>query len=141
MSSDLPHAYRIAADAMIVDSPRKPRRVVLIKRKNPPHEGMLALPGGFLDPDETIEQCCIREAKEETSLDVAIVRIVGVYSDPKRDPRGRTVTVTYLCNRVGGEVKGSDDASSAAWYDVKSLKHTVLAFDHTKMLADAGLLK
>jgi 8-oxo-dGTP diphosphatase len=141
MSPDLPHAYRIAADAMIVDNPRKPRKVVLITRKNPPHEGMLALPGGFLDPDETIEQCCIREAKEETSLDVAIVRIVGVYSDPKRDPRGRTVSATYLCKRVGGEVKGSDDASSAAWYDVKPLKHTALAFDHSKMLDDAGLLK
>ena len=141
MSPDLPHAYRIAADAMIVDNPRKPRKVVLITRKNPPHEGMLALPGGFLDPDETIEQCCIREAKEETSLDVAIVRIVGVYSDPKRDPRGRTVSATYLCKRVGGEVKGSDDASSAAWYDVKPLKHTSLAFDHSKMLADAGLIK
>jgi 8-oxo-dGTP diphosphatase len=141
MSPDLPHAYRIAADAMIVDNPRKPRRIVLIKRKNPPHEGKFALPGGFLDPDETIEQCCIREAKEETSLDVAIVRIVGVYSDPKRDPRGRTVSVTYMCERVGGEVKGSDDAASAAWYDVKSLKHTELAFDHNKMLVDAGLLK
>ncbi|MEX2756437.1 MAG: NUDIX domain-containing protein [Candidatus Sigynarchaeota archaeon] len=125
-----PGMYRIAADAMIVDNPRRPRKVVLITRKNPPHQGKLALPGGFLEPDETMEQCCIREAKEETSLDVAIVRIVGVYSDPRRDPRGRTVSVTYLCKPVGGMVKGSDDAASAKWYDVKSLKNMDFAFDH-----------
>ncbi len=141
MSPDLPQAYRIAADAIIVDNPLKPRKVVLITRKNPPHEGKLALPGGFLDPDETIEQCCVREAKEETSLDVEIVRIVGVYSDPKRDPRGRTVTATYLCKRLGGEVKGTDDAASAAWYDVEPLRHASIAFDHGKMLEDAGLFK
>ncbi|MBN2150731.1 MAG: NUDIX hydrolase [Candidatus Lokiarchaeota archaeon] len=139
MSPDPPREYRIAADAMIVDDPDEPRKVVLITRKNPPHEGKLALPGGFLDPDETVEQCCVREAKEETSLDVEIVRIVGVYSDPKRDPRGRTVSATYLCKRVGGEVKGRDDASSAAWYDVQAVRHATLAFDHGKMLEDAGL--
>jgi 8-oxo-dGTP diphosphatase len=136
-----PQSYRIAADAMIVDNPRKPRKVVLITRKNPPYQGNFALPGGFLEPDETIEQCCIREAKEETSVDVAIVRIVGVYSDPKRDPRGRTVTVTYLCKPVGGDVKGNDDAASARWHDVKELRGLTLAFDHGRMLGDAGLLK
>nr|MDO8085585.1 NUDIX hydrolase [Candidatus Sigynarchaeum springense] len=146
MSPDLPQGsppstYRIAADAMIVDNPRRPRKVVLITRKNPPHQGKFALPGGFLDPDETMERCCVREAKEETSLDVAIVRIVGVYSDPLRDPRGRTVSVTYLCKPVGGIIKGSDDAASAAWYDVKSLKAMDLAFDHRKMFEDAGLIK
>ncbi|NMC06926.1 MAG: NUDIX hydrolase [Candidatus Lokiarchaeota archaeon] len=143
MATDTPHlpnAYRIAADAMIVDDPSQPRKVVLITRKNPPHQGKFALPGGFLEPDETVEQCCIREAKEETSLDVAITRIVGVYSDPHRDPRGRTVTITYLCSPVGGMVRGDDDASSAAWFDVASLASLDFAFDHRQMLSDAGLI-
>ncbi len=135
-----PQTYRIAADSIIVDDDAKPTMVVLITRKNPPHQGCLALPGGFLEPRETIETCCIREALEETSLDVEIVRIVGVYSDPDRDPRGRTVTVTYLCKPVGGLVEGSDDAESARWVALDDVKVLALAFDHGQMLRDAGLI-
>nr|MDO8114438.1 NUDIX hydrolase [Candidatus Sigynarchaeota archaeon] len=140
MSSEIPK-YRIAADAVIVDNPKKPRKVVLITRKNPPFQGNLAMPGGFLEPEETVEACCVREAKEETMLDVELYGIVGVYSNPKRDPRGRTVSVTYLCKPVGGEVKGSDDAASAKWVSVKDLKGLKFAFDHEQMLRDAGLLE
>ncbi|HME51095.1 MAG TPA: NUDIX hydrolase [Candidatus Lokiarchaeia archaeon] len=136
----VPQTYRIAADALIVDNPEKPSKIVLITRKNPPYQGDYALPGGFLEPDETVETCCIREAKEETSLDVERISIVGVYSDPNRDPRGRTVSVTYLCNTVGGSVEGSDDASSAQWVSLDDVKDMTLAFDHAQMLHDAGLL-
>jgi len=134
-----PQTYRIAADALIVDDPEFPTQIVLITRKNPPYQGNFALPGGFLEPREMIEECCIREAKEETSLDVEIVRIVGVYSDPDRDPRGRTVTVTYLCKSIGGTVEGSDDAESARWVLIDDVKEMALAFDHGQMLHDAGL--
>lgn len=136
----VPNTYRIAADALIVDDPGKPRMVVLITRKNPPFQGNFALPGGFLEPAETIESCCIREAMEETSLYVEIISIVGVYSDPDRDPRGRTVTVTYLCKPVGGSVEGDSDASSAQWISLEDVKDMTLAFDHGQMLKDAGLL-
>ena len=135
-----PQMYRIAADSLIIDDPDVPTQVVLITRKNPPFQGNHALPGGFLEPRETIETCCIREAKEETSLDVEIVRIVGVYSDPDRDPRGRTVTVTFLCKPVGGSVEGSDDAASARWVSLDDVKDLALAFDHEQMFRDAGLM-
>ncbi|MFX0098183.1 MAG: NUDIX domain-containing protein [Candidatus Hodarchaeota archaeon] len=132
--------YLVAADAIIVDEIEGEKQIVLIKRKNPPFQEARALPGGILDPDESVEQCCIREAKEETSLDVEITKLVGVYSEPGRDPRGRTISVTYLCKPVGGKLKAMDDAADAKWFKVARLKELTFAFDHDKMLEDAGLL-
>src|SRR5665647_3669905 len=72
-------------------------RLVLVKRKNPPYQGKFALPGGFVDIGESTEKAVARESFEETGLSVGIIKLVGVYSDPQRDPRGHTVSVCYLC--------------------------------------------
>ncbi|MBU4406392.1 MAG: NUDIX hydrolase, partial [Candidatus Altiarchaeota archaeon] len=93
---------RLTVDAVILD--REKNSIVLVKRGIYPFEGMWALPGGFVEYKETVENATIREAKEETGLDIEIERMVGVYSDPERDPRGHTVAVTFLCRRVGGEL-------------------------------------
>lgn len=138
--ADYPPKYGVTADAIITRGTGPGAEVVLITRKNPPFQDCHALPGGFLDPDETIETCCVREAKEETSLDVAITRLVGVYSRPGRDPRGRTVSVTYVCTPVGGTLEAADDAAAARWYRVDELPSLAFAFDHGDMLRDAGML-
>jgi 8-oxo-dGTP diphosphatase len=113
-------------------------KVVLIRRKNPPFEGMWALPGGFVDFGETVEHACIREVKEECSIDVELEGILGVYSDPKRDPRGHTVSVIFRARYVDGELKGADDAKEARLFSRDELKGIELAFDHGEVLRDAG---
>ena len=124
---------RLTVDAVILDRERK--SIVLIKRKAYPFEGMWALPGGFVQYKETVENATIREAKEETGLDIEIERLVGVYSDPERDPRGHTVAVAFLCRRVGGELNAGDDAAEAKEFKLEELPE--MAFDHRKMVDDA----
>ncbi|MFV2082523.1 MAG: NUDIX domain-containing protein, partial [bacterium] len=84
--------------------------IVLIKRKNPPHGW--AIPGGFVDYGESVEEAAVREAKEETALDVELVRLLGVYSDPDRDPRFHTVSTVFVA-RASGTPVGQDDAAEA----------------------------
>ncbi|AHY47450.1 ADP-ribose pyrophosphatase [Rubrobacter radiotolerans] len=108
--------------------------VVLIRRKNEPFKGQWALPGGFVDVGETVEEAAVREMREETGLDVQLERLVGVYSDPDRDPRGHNVSVVFLAKKVGGSLKGSDDAEEAAALDPESVE---LGFDHAKIVRDA----
>src|SRR5512139_1202444 len=76
-------------------------KLVLIRRKNPPFQGHFALPGGFVELGETVETAAVREAKEETGLDVELIRLLGVYSEPSRDPRGHTVSVIFLAMGEG----------------------------------------
>jgi 8-oxo-dGTP diphosphatase len=121
---------KLTTDAVIVED----GKVVLIKRLNPPFDGMWALPGGFVDVGETVEAACVREALEETSLEVEIVELAGVYSDPDRDPRGHTVGVIYLCKVRGGELAAADDAREVRWFGLDELPE--LAFDHARILAD-----
>src|SRR5688500_17037780 len=85
-------------------------KIILAKRGSEPHKGSWAFPGGKLDGNETIEETAVREAKEETGLDVALQQVLGVYSDPGRDPRGRFVSVVYIANVSGGELKAGSDA-------------------------------
>lgn len=106
-------------------------RIVLIKRKNPPPGW--ALPGGFVDYGETLEAAVIREAKEETGLDIELVSQFHVYSDPSRDPRQHTIATVYLA-RAEGEPEGGDDASEARWFDPEELPG--MAFDHAEIIAD-----
>jgi 8-oxo-dGTP diphosphatase len=124
----------VAVDAAIVDG----GRIVLIRRGNEPFRGMWALPGGFMEVGETAEAACVREASEETGLRVEVVRLVGVYSDPGRDPRGHTVGVTFLCRMLGGVIRGADDAAEAGWYGFDALPR--LAFDHGRIVADVRAL-
>jgi 8-oxo-dGTP diphosphatase len=128
---------KLTVDAVIQES----GNVYLIRRKFRPFAGFYALPGGFVDYGETVESAVVREAFEETGLKVKIVRLLGVYSDPKRDPRGHTASVVFLCKPAGGSLVTSTnetkDVRSFAKSDLKKIK---LAFDHGKILKDAGLL-
>ncbi|MEN6472905.1 MAG: NUDIX hydrolase [Syntrophaceae bacterium] len=106
--------------------------IVLIKRKNPPHGW--ALPGGFVDYGEAVEHAAAREAKEETNLEVKELTLLGVYSDPARDPRGHTISTVFTAQGFG-ELKGQDDAAEAAVFTLDNLPEP-LAFDHARILAD-----
>lgn len=107
-------------------------RIVLIRRKNPPLGW--ALPGGFVDEGESLDKAAVREAKEETGLEVELEEQFFTYSDPKRDPRKHTLSTVYLC-RAKGEPQGSDDAAEARAFPVDALPQE-LCFDHGTILAD-----
>ncbi len=108
-------------------------RIVLIRRKNPP-EGW-ALPGGFVDYGESLEEAAIREAKEETNLDVELICQFYTYSEPNRDPRFHTITTVYVA-RAKGEPKGGDDAAQAQLFSPEELPLDELVFDHGRILTD-----
>lgn len=122
----------LTVDAVLL----KGNEVLLIRRGREPHKGEWALPGGFVDVGETVEDACRRELVEETGLRGDIVDLLGVYSDPARDPRGHTVSVTFVL-KVSGIVHTDDldDADEAKWFDLDALPK--LAFDHDRILADA----
>ena len=106
--------------------------IVLIKRKNPPFGW--ALPGGFVDYGESLEMAAVREAKEETSLDVHLISQLGAYSDPERDPRQHTITVVFIA-RAEGRPEAADDAVEIGVFNHDNLPEE-LAFDHGKILRD-----
>ena len=110
---------------------------ILIKRKNDPFKDCWALPGGFVDYGETTEHAAIREAKEETSIDVKIEKVLDVYSDPNRDPRRHTVSVCYLARGNFDDAKADDDAKDIDVFSFDKLDDEKLAFDHKDILDDA----
>ena len=110
---------------------------ILIKRKNEPFKNHWAIPGGFVDYGETVENAAIREAKEETSIDVKIKKLLGVYSNPNRDPRGHTVSIVYIANGDFNELSPSSDAKDGKIYSFEDISSLNLAFDHEKILKDA----
>ena len=108
--------------------------VVLVRRGSAPFEGRWALPGGFVEVGETVEEAADREAAEETGLAVEVARLVGVYSEPERDPRGHNVSVAFLARVLSGELSAATDASEASVLDPGSVE---LAFDHRRIIDDA----
>ena len=110
----------------------RPQSVVLIRRKNPPHGW--ALPGGFVDEGESLEAAAVREALEETCLEVELVRQFHTYSDPARDPRHHTITTVYLAT-AHGEPVGADDAAEARVFAYDDLPDGIV-FDHADILED-----
>ena len=122
----------LAADTIIelVDRPGRP--LVLIERKNPPYGW--AIPGGFVDVGESMEQAAIREALEETALHIRLINLLGVYSDPARDPRGHTVSAVYIAE-AAGEPCAQDDAAELAIFTLDDIPDK-LAFDHKLILND-----
>jgi 8-oxo-dGTP diphosphatase len=129
----MPKTLHLTTDCVICD---KRGRVLLIRRKNEPFKGVYALPGGFVDIGETVEEACRREVLEETGLAVGALRLFGVYSDPRRDPRGHMVSVVYLAEMLdGARPRAGSDALAAEW--IEDWRDRELAFDHAKILADA----
>jgi len=114
----------------------KDDKIVLIRRKNEPFKGKLAIPGGFVNEGELIENRAIIEAKEETSLDVELKEILGVYSIPDRDPRGHLMTTVFIAKPISGKVKGGDDAAEATWFKITDKILNEVSFDHKKILTD-----
>jgi len=110
-------------------------RVLLVRRAFPPFQGSWALPGGFVEGSETVEEAVQRELLEETGLRARPVRLVGVYSGPHRDPRGPVATVAFKMTGVYGAPAGGDDAREAEWVPLGQA--TGLAFDHDEILRDA----
>jgi 8-oxo-dGTP diphosphatase len=106
--------------------------IVLVERKNEPHGW--ALPGGFVDIGESIEHAAVREAKEETSLDVVLAEQFYAYSDPKRDPRFHTVSMVFTGTGTG-ELEGADDARTAKVFTEQNLPESIV-FDHRRIIAD-----
>ena len=116
---------------VVVRLPLQDNRIVLVERRNPPHGW--ALPGGFVDVGETVEAAAVREVREETGLEVHLEGLLGVYSDPARDPRGHTVSVVFAGVAEGAPV-GNDDAVRAEAFGLDALPE--LVFDHARILAD-----
>lgn len=122
----------LAADVIIEMTDRPGTPVVLIERRYPPPGW--AIPGGFVDVGEALEQAAIREAREETSLDVRLVALLGCYSDPARDPRGHTVSAVFI-GRAKGTPAAQDDARHLELFALDALPEP-LAFDHAIILSD-----
>lgn len=125
----------VTADCVVIANETVPR-VLLVQRGIEPYKDRWAFPGGFMNMDETTEECAIRELEEETGLQITELHQIGAYSKVDRDPRGRTITVAYLAiidKPVA--VTGQDDAAKAEWWPVDELPP--LAFDHEDIMRDA----
>lgn len=122
----------LTADGVLI----KKGKILLVKRKNEPWKGMYALPGGFVEYGERVEETVLREVKEETGLEAKILSLVGVYSAPDRDPRGHIITVAYLLDAPELETaKAGDDADAVKIFEIDALPP--LASDHHKIVSDA----
>ena len=125
-----PETPKLMVDVVIPSD----RGVVLIRRGTEPFAGQWALPGGFVELGETVEAAAAREAAEETGLAVEVARLIGVYSEPERDPRGHNVSVAFLVRALGGELAAATDASEVSVLNPSSVE---LAFDHRRIIDDA----
>lgn len=127
---------RYRSPALTVDAVWiRSKKVLLVRRAHPPFQGSWALPGGFVELRETVEEAVVRELREETGLVARPAILVGVYSGPDRDPRKPTTTVAFLMTGRTRSPRGQDDASDARWVDISEARG--LAFDHDHILADA----
>jgi 8-oxo-dGTP diphosphatase len=131
-----PKTPLLTTDCVVCD---RDGRVLLIRRGHEPFKGAYALPGGFVDIGETVEAACRREVLEEAGVAVGELRLVGVYSDPRRDPRGHTVSIAYLARLPDApKPKAGSDAAAAEW--VEDWRVLDLAFDHARIIAAAEAL-
>lgn len=119
---------------------QKGNKVLLVERKRDPFKQMMVLPGGFINEGERVEDAAIREVKEETSLDIVLDNILGVYSDPSRDPRGHIMSTVFIGkisdNSDKKEPIAGDDAATTKWVDLVSIEEEQFGFDHKKILMD-----
>jgi 8-oxo-dGTP diphosphatase len=126
----------VTVDLVLVSKEETPR-VLLIRRKHDPFAGYWALPGGFIEMEETLEESARRELREETGLDTGALTQLGIYGDPGRDPRGRTISVAYMAMVKPKKLqpRAADDAAEVDWFPLS--RPPKVAFDHAKILADA----
>lgn len=125
----------LTADVAAVTGGGDLARVLLIQRGNDPFRGSWALPGGFLEPGERLEECARRELREETGLEAQALELLGLYDTPGRDPRGWIISAVYVARpSEQSEVSGGDDAADARWWPLSEPPE--LAFDHDRVLAD-----
>jgi 8-oxo-dGTP diphosphatase len=124
----------VTVDLVVITRERRPL-VLLIRRGHEPFAGMWAIPGGFVDKDESLEAAAKRELKEEAGVTVRDLEQLGAFGDPGRDPRGRTISVVYLARVDAKKLKpqAGDDAAEVAWHPLEKLPP--LAFDHAEILA------
>ena len=122
-----------ASDMVLIEN----KKILLIKRSREPFAGQWAVPGGRIEDNETAEECAKREMKEETGLDIEIIKMTGLYSDPNRDPR-KIIAVAFLVRRTGGTICAVDDAGEAQWFDLDRLPK--LCADHSKIVNDALMI-
>lgn len=127
-----PKTPLLAVDCVVVDPARG---VLMVRRKESPFKGKLALPGGFVDIGETVEEAAKRELMEETGLQATSLELVGVYSRPDRDPRGHTCSVAFLASVKPADSHAGDDADAVAW--VRNFDAIEIAFDHREIITDA----
>jgi 8-oxo-dGTP diphosphatase len=127
----------VTTDIVVLATRDGVRSILLIRRKGAPFAGSWALPGGFLEPDETLAAGAARELREETGVTLAADALgqVGAYGDPGRDPRGWTVSVAFRAEVDAAEATAGDDAAEVGWFAVDALP--ALAFDHGRIIADA----
>lgn len=125
----------LTVDAIVLAKENNKCFVLLIERGREPFQNKWALPGGFIDMDETLEKACRRELEEETGLRVDAMTQFKAYDALERDPRHRTISVVFSTQIEGkADVKGNDDAARASWFETKNLPE--LAFDHQQILED-----
>ncbi|MET0066163.1 MAG: NUDIX domain-containing protein [Candidatus Thiodiazotropha sp.] len=139
MNTSLEHCYEyphpaVTTDVVLFSLRDRTLDVLLIQRKNPPFQGMWALPGGFLEMDEDLETCAKRELLEETGIDGVYLEQLGTFGAPQRDPRERVISVTYFALTPSDDLKpeASSDAARTAWFPVTELPE--LAFDHDRII-------
>ncbi|WP_029036848.1 NUDIX domain-containing protein [Salinimicrobium xinjiangense] len=125
----------VTTDSVIFSTQNGETKVLLVKRKQDPFKGKWALPGGFLEDEEPLEDGAKRELEEETGLKVTTLKQLKAYGTPGRDPRGRTISIVFY-GETGSEeeVKGNDDAEEANWFLLNDLPQ--LAFDHSEILEE-----
>jgi 8-oxo-dGTP diphosphatase len=121
----------LAVDAIMV----RDNKLLMIVRGGNTYHGWLALPGGMVDEGETVEEAVVREVKEECGVDATPLEILGVYSEPGRDPRGHTCSVVFVMDFEGQPVAG-DDAQDFRWISLPPGDEEKIAFDHRKVIAD-----
>ncbi len=128
---DRPERVVLTVDAVIAD---ERGHVLLMERGTEPFRGAWVLPGGLVDPGETVEEACIREVREEVGLEVRVVRPIGVYSTPGRDPRGSFVSIAFQVVVVGGEFQVTNEARAHRWCGPDEV--AAMGFDHARIVAD-----
>ncbi len=122
-----PHPL-VAVDGLVLHE----GRLVAVRRGNDPFRGMPALPGGFVELGETTESAVIREVREETGLETKVTRLIGVFSDPKRDPRGHVISIAYALEETGGHLMAGSDAAAILLLDPGDVPR--MAFDHKEIV-------